>query len=272
MKRVLGLALSIFAMAAGAWAQGSDRTPLREIGFDHRLGEQVDLDLEFRNEAGLPVRLRDLTQGKPVVLALVYYRCPMLCVLTLNGLAGALKTLSLDAGKEFTVLSVSFNPKETSEEAAAKKKDAIRRYGRPGTESGWHFLTGDAGAIAKLTAAVGFRYTWDERTSQYAHAAGLVVLTPDGRVARYLFGVEYAPKDLRLALVEASGGQIGTPVDHVLLYCYSYNPVTGRYGAAVMRLVRIAGAATVLALGGFILVMWRREKAARGRQGRGPLP
>jgi protein SCO1 len=267
MMRAIGVALLVVGAGTGAFAQGPDRAALREIGFDQKLGAQVDLGLELRDEAGLPVRLRELTHDKPVVLALVYYRCPMLCVLTLNGLAGALKTLSFDAGREFTVLSVSFNPNESSEEAAAKKAEAMRRYARPGTESGWRFLTGDAEAIAKLTAAVGFRYTWDEKTRQYAHAAGLVVLTPDGRVARYLFGVEYAPKDLRLALVEASEGQIGSPVDHVLLYCYSYNPATGRYGAAVMRLVRIAGAVTVLALGLFVLAMWRRERSQHRSKG-----
>jgi protein SCO1/2 len=205
------------------------------------------------------------------VLSLVYYECPMLCTLTLNGLASALKTLSMSPGKEFELVTVSFEPKETPALAAAKKKAYLQRYGRPEAGPAWHFLTGDADQIAALTRAVGFRYVWDAPTRQYAHAAGIVVLTPEGRIARYLYGIEYAPKDLRLALVESSGGKIGSPIDQLLLYCYHYDPAAGRYGAYVMGMLRVAAAATVVVLGGFITLMWRREtvaaRAARGRIG-----
>jgi protein SCO1/2 len=191
----------------------------------------------------------------------------MLCTLTLNGLAGALSALAFDAGREFEVVTVSFDPREGPELAAAKKKAYLQRYGRPGAEAGWHFLTGDAPAIDALTRAVGFRYAWDDETRQYAHAAGVVVATPDGTLARYLYGIEYAPKDLRLAVVEASQGRVGTPVDAVLLYCYQYDPATGRYGAAFMRIVRAGGIVTVVALGSFILLMWRRDRARRPAAG-----
>jgi protein SCO1/2 len=197
-----------------------------------------------------------------VVLSLVYYQCPMLCTLTLNGLASALSVLTFDVGKDFDVVTVSFEPKETAPLAAAKKKAHLERYRRPGAAEGWHFLTGDAPAIASLTRAVGFRYAWDAETRQYAHPAGLLVLTPEGRIARYMYGVEYAPRDLRLALVEASQRRIGNPVDAVLLYCYQYDPARGRYAASVLGLVRLGGILTVLGLAAFVLVSLRRERAA----------
>ena len=234
---------------------------LQEIGFDQRLGETVPLDIALRDEAGRTVRLGDFFGQRPVVLTLVYYDCPMLCTLTLNSLAGALSTLAFDIGREFEVVTVSFDPREKPPLAAGKKKAYLSRYGRPGAEAGWHFLTGDPEALARLTSAVGFRYQWDEEIRQFAHPAGLVVLTPDGRIARYLYGIEYAPKDLRLALVEASERRIGTPVDQAMLFCYQYNPVTGRYGLLTMRLIRGAAVLTVLALGGFIFAMRRKEHA-----------
>jgi protein SCO1/2 len=183
--------------------------------------------------------------------------------LTLNGLAGALRTLSFDAGKEFEIVTVSFEPKETPALAAAKKATYLERYKRAGAEQGWHFLTGDAAQIARLTKAVGFRYAWDEQTRQWAHPGGIVVLTPEGRLARYLYGVEFAPRDLRFALIEASQGKIGTPVDSIVLYCYQYDPSTGRYSAALLRVIRVAAALTALGLGAFVFVMLRREKQAR---------
>jgi protein SCO1/2 len=254
-------------LAATATGTAEENLPpvLREVGFDQRLGEPVPLDLAFRDEQGRSVRLGDYFGEKPVVLALVYYECPMLCTLTLNGLVSALDVLAFDAGQEFEVVTLSFEPKETPEMAAAKKATYLERYERPGAEQGWHFLTGDADAVGGLTEAVGFRYAWDEVTGQYAHPSGIVVLTPDGRIARYLYGIEYAPKDLRLALIEASEGRIGSPVDQVVLFCYRYDPETGKYGAAVMRIVRAAGALTLAAMATFWIVMWRRERAPTPR-------
>jgi protein SCO1/2 len=241
---------------------------LRDVGFDQRLGESLPLDVTLRDEDGRAVKLGAYFKGRPVVLAVVYYECPMLCTLTLNGLVSALATLSFDAGREFEVVTVSFDPREGPQLARAKKAAYLRRYARPGASLGWHFLTGDAEALRAVTSAVGFRYAWDERTRQFAHPAGLVVLTPEGRIARYLYGVEYAPKDLRLALVESAAGRIGNAVDQVLLFCYQYDPETGRYGAMVMRLVRLGGVLTLAALGGLIFALRRTERrrdAARPR-------
>ena len=234
---------------------------LNEIGFDQRLGETIPLDIALRDEAGRAVRLGDFFGKRPVVLTLVYYECPMLCTLTLNSLSSALATLAFDIGKEFDVVTVSFDAREKAPLAAGKKKAYLSRYGRPGAEAGWHFLTGDRDDLARLTSAVGFRYQWDEEIRQFAHPSGLVVLTPDGRIARYLYGIEFAPKDLRLALVEASERRIGTPVDQAMLFCYQYNPATGRYGLLTMRLVRGGAILTVLALGGLIFTMRRKEQA-----------
>ena len=261
-RALLASLLAASASLAGAQPAQEKPAALREVGYDQRLGEQVPLDLTFRDEAGRPVSLRSLFRGRAVVLSLVYYECPMLCTLTLNGLGSALSVLTFDVGKDFDVVTVSFEPKETPALAAAKKKAYLARYRRPGAEEGWHFLTGDAPAIAALTSAVGFRYAWDAETRQYAHPAGLVVLTPDGRIARYMYGVEYAPRDLRLALVEASQRRIGNPVDTVLLYCYRYDPTRGRYAASVLRLVRLGGVVTVLGLAAFVMISLRRERSA----------
>jgi len=234
--------------------------PLREIGFDQNLDQRVPLDTTFTDEAGQRVRLGDYFGAKPVVLAFVYYDCPMLCLQVLNALASSLNVLSLDAGKDFEVVAVSFDPRETPAMAAAKKTIALERYTHATAPRGWHFLTGDLASIQSLTHAAGFRYVWDEQTKQFAHPTGIIVLTPDGRLARYLFGLEYGPRDLRLALVEASEGRIGSTVDSLLLYCFHYDPMTGRYGFVIMRALRIAGIATVLALGSFVFVMLRRER------------
>jgi protein SCO1/2 len=237
-------------------------TILREIGFDQKLGDTVPLDTPFRDETGKAVRLRDyFASGKPVVLNLVYYDCPMLCTVTLSGMASALKELRFDAGKEFEVITISFDPKEGPEQAAAKKAQFMARYKRPEAEKGWHFLTGEPGAIHRVTKAVGFRYVWDQASRQFAHPAGTVVLTAEGKIARYLFGVEYAPRDLRLAIVEASANRIASPVDAVLLACYRYDPSAGRYSASIMKIVRLAGLLTVAILLTFILVNLRRERA-----------
>jgi protein SCO1/2 len=259
---LLGLAPVLASAQMGSVPPPRPATPgvLQEIGFDQRLGEKVPLDLAFVDEAGRSVRLSDYFGRKPVVLSLVYYECPMLCTISLNGLAGALEVLSFVPGQEFEVVTVSFDPTESPVLATAKKKAYLARYKRPGAHAGWHFLTGPKESVDTLTRAVGFRYVWDEATKQFAHPAGLVVLTPEGRISHYLFGVEYSPKDLRLALVDAAGGRIGSPVDQLLLYCYQYDPQTGRYSAAILNLVRAAGAITLLALGGFILTASRRRR------------
>ena len=238
---------------------------LRDVSFEQRLNQRLPLDLPFRDETGRRVRLGDYFGEKPVILAFVYYSCPMLCTQVLGGLASSLKVVTFGAGVEFTVVLVSFDPSDTPEQAAAKKRWMLGEYGRPETAGGWHFLTGDDASIRALTAAAGFSYTVDPASSQFAHPAGITVATPDGRMARYLFGIEYSPRDLRLALVEASANRIGTAVDQLLLYCYEYNPSSGKYGLIAMRLIRAGAVATVFALGAFIIV------AARGsRGGRGP--
>jgi protein SCO1/2 len=233
---------------------------LQEIGFDQRLGEGVPLDLAFTDETGKSVKLSDYFGKKPVVLSLVYYQCPMLCTLSLNGLAGALEVLSFVPGQEFEVVTVSFDPKEGPVLAAAKKKAYMARYKRSEAERGWHFLTGSKESVDALTKAVGFRYVWDADTKQFAHPAGMLVATPEGRVSHYLFGVEYSPKDLRLALVDAAGGKIGNTVDQVLLFCYQYDPKTGRYSASILSVLRLLAVATVLAIGGFILTTSMRRR------------
>jgi protein SCO1/2 len=250
---------------------------LRDVGFDQRLGETLPLDAPLRDEAGREVRLGDYFGRRPVVLSLVYYECPMLCTLTLNGLVSALGVLSFQPGREFEIVTVSFDPKDTPDSAAARKRAYLARYGRPAAAAGWHFLTGSTESIERITRALGFRYAWDAQTSQFAHPAGIVVATPEGRLARYLYGIEYAPRDLQLAVTEASAGKVGGPVEQVLLFCYEYDPASGGYGLAIMRLVRAAGVLTVAALAGYVLLMLRRERAlaaaavagARGAAGRG---
>jgi len=237
--------------------------PLREIGFDQRVGESLPLDAAFLDESGRTVRLGDYFGSRPVVLAFVYYECPMLCTQVLRSMASTFGVLSMTPGEDFEIVLVSIDPREGPEAAARRKAEIIERYGRPEAAGGWHFLTGQTPEIERAAAAAGFRYAWDEQTQQYAHPAGVVVVTPDGRNARYLFGLEYGPRDLRLAMVEASEGKIGTVVDSVLLYCFHYDPMTGAYGLVIMRLLRVAGIATVLAIGGFVAVMLRRERRER---------
>jgi protein SCO1/2 len=251
-------------LALPALAQNERPALLRDVGIDQRLNEQVPLDLRFRDEAGRTVRLGDYFGRKPVILALVYYECPMLCTEVLNGLVGSLKVLSFDVGNQFTVVTVSFNPRETPALAAAKKAAYLGRYARPGAAGGWHFLTGEEPSIAALTRAVGFHYTYDPKTNQYAHAAGIMVLTPQGKISRYFYGIEYAPRDLRLGLVEASANKIGSPIDQLLLFCYHYDPAIGKYSAIVMNFVRLGGVITMLALGTLILVLLRRDWGPRG--------
>ena len=268
MRPPLSVWPALLLAAVTASAEPQRPNALQDVGFDQRLGESLPEEITLRDEQGRSLKLRDLLGRKPLVLALVYYECPMLCTLTLNGLSGALNAIPFEVGREFDVVAVSFDPKETPELAAAKKKSTLTRCRRPGSEAGWRFLTGDEAAVSKLTAAVGFRYAWDDETKQYAHPAGLVVITPEGRIARYLYGIEYAPKDLRLALVEASQKRIGSPVDQLLLYCYRYDPMTGKYGAVIMNIVRAAALLTLVALGSFVTLMWRRERVlARAERG-----
>jgi protein SCO1/2 len=249
--------------------------PLREIGFDQNIGRSLPLDTAVRDETGRTVRLAEYFGKRPVVLIFAYYSCPMLCALVINGMASALGVLSLEPGRDLEIVTISFDPRDTPETAAAKKAGYLERYSRPGAAAASHFLSADQPSIDRLTKAAGFRYVWDEQTKQFAHPTGVIVLTPDGRFARYLFGIEYGPHDLRLALVEASAGKVGTAVDTLLLYCYHYDPMTGRYGFVVIRALRVAAGATVLALGTFVFVMVRREKrqaSARRTQTARPTP
>jgi protein SCO1/2 len=258
------------AQMAGAPAAGYKRepgmtastipAPLRDIGFDQHLGRRLPLDELVRAEDGRVTPLREYFGARPVVLVFAYYSCPMLCTQVVNGLASALGVLALEPGRDFEVVVISIDPHDTPAAAAAKKAAYLERYRRPGASAGSHFLTADPPAIDRLTRAAGFRYVWDAQTNQFAHPTGVIVVTPDGRPARYLFGIDYGPRDLRLALVEASAGRVGTAVDSLLLYCYHYDPMTGRYGFLVMRTLRVAGVATVLALGAFIAVMIQRER------------
>jgi len=271
-------AMLLFSAFAGAQDPGSigpaagglsptsrqDQKPsiLQQVGIDQKLNTQLPLDLTFRDEHGATVRLGDYFGSKPVIVSLVYYRCPMLCEQVLNGMTAALNVLRFDVGKEFNIVTVSIDPTETPEIAAKKKEVYLHRYQRPTADKGWAYLTGDQTNIEQLAKAIGFRYVYDERTKQYAHASGIVVATPEGRLAQYYYGIEYSPKDLRLGLIEASQNKIGTVVDQLLLYCYHYDPATGHYGAIAMRALRIAGALTVVVLGGFVITMLRREAQA----------
>ena len=269
--KVLVLTL-VTALAPMAWAgqeapvsEDEARPPaLRGIGLDQRLGEKLDLHLTFKDEAGATVRLGDYFDSRPVILTLNYYECPMLCTLELNGLTAALRTLSLEPGRDFQIVTVSINPKEKPELAATKKARYVKEYGRPGAAAGWHFLTGDEPEIKALAKAVGFRYAFDAESGQYAHVAGIVVATKDGRLSRYFYGVEFAPRDLRLGLVESSEGKIGTLADQILLFCYHYDPATGRYAAAALKMMRLGGMATVLLLAWGIRRMVRRSRATAG--------
>jgi protein SCO1/2 len=237
--------------------------PLNGVGIDQRLGAAIDLNLAFKDESGETVRLKDLFRGKPVILAPVYYMCTSLCPMTLNSLVEALRVLKFNAGQDFDVIAFSFDPKETPAMAAAAKAHYFKDYDRAGTANGWHFLTGNEASIHALTETIGFHYVWDAHSSQWAHATAIIVATPEGKVGQYFYGLEYSARDLRLSLVQASSEKLGTIVDRVLLYCYHYDPVTGKYGLIVMRTVRIVGTLTALALFGFMYVMFRRDTRTR---------
>jgi protein SCO1/2 len=232
---------------------------LSEIGLDQRLNQQLPLDLPFTDEQGRDVRLGDYLGKKPVILTLVYYECPMLCTQVLNGLTSALRTLNFSVGSEFDIVTISFDPGETPDLARAKKASYLERYGREGAAAGWHFLTGKQPSIEALTKSVGFRYAYNASVDQYAHVSGIMVLTPEGKLSRYFYGIEYAPRDVRLALIEAGDHRIGSPVDQLFLYCFHYDPKSAKYSLAVMRMVRGAGVLTLAALVVGIVVMRRRE-------------
>lgn len=271
LRITLAALLAAQAAAAGPTEStvpaGTMPGPLQEVGYDQRLGEQLPLDLPFRDEAGRPVKLGDLFGRRPVVMIFAYYHCPMLCDLVVQGATGSLKALTLDAGKDFDVVVVSIDPKETPEQARETKRAALSHYGRTGTEAGWHFLTGPQQSILELTTAAGFRYVYDKERNEYAHAAGVMIATPGGRISRYLYGIEYAPRDVRLALIESSEGRIGNLADQVLLYCFHYDPVYGKYSAMTMNILRLGAVATVLGLGLLIVLLKRRERMETGPLG-----
>lgn len=273
----IAIAIALLMLASSAWGQGMSKgimSPpanvrpayLQNVGIEQHLDEQVPADLAFTDDAGRAVKLGDYFGKKPLILNLVYYNCTMLCGEALAGITGALKAVKFDVGNEFDIVTVSFNPNETPAIAAAKKQDYVKRYGRPGAAAGWHFLTGPPESINALTKAVGFQYQYDPRINQYAHATAIMVLTPQGHISRYFYGVEFPPKDLRMGLVEASEGKIGNTVDQVLLYCYHYDPQTGKYGAIVSNILRLGAAATVVLLGGLLLILFRLDKAAMRRK------
>jgi protein SCO1/2 len=256
------------AMSTGIMSPPANVRPpyLQNVGIEQHLDGQVPPDLTFTDDAGRTVKLGDYFGRKPLILNLVYYNCTMLCGEALAGLSGAMKMVKFDVGNQFDVITVSFNPQETPAIAAAKKQEYLKRYGRPGAAAGWHFLTGPAESINALTRAVGFQYQYDPKSQQYAHATAIMVLTPQGRISRYFYGVDYPPKDLRMGLVEASAGKIGNAVDQVLLYCYHYNPETGKYGAVITNILRLGAGLTILLLGGLLFILFRLEKAAPPRR------
>ena len=269
--------LSLALLAATAWGQAMTkgimsppanvRPPkLVNVGIEQHLDGQVPLDLTFRDETGKTVKLGDYFGRKPIVLDLAYYNCTMLCGEVLAGLTGAMKMVNFNLGEEYDVITVSFNPNETPELAAEKKKDYVHRYGRPGAERGWHFLTGQPESINALTKAVGFQYQYDPKSNQYAHATAIMVLTPQGKISRYFYGVDFPPKDLRLGLVEASQNKIGSPVDAILLYCYHYDPATGKYGAMVTNILQLGAGLTILILGAMLLILFRMGSASTARK------
>jgi len=238
---------------------------LRDVGLDQNLNRQIPLNLAFRDERGQTVELGQFFGRKPVILTLVYYQCPMLCTEVLNGLVRTMRQTPLELGRDFTVVTLSIDPKEGPELAAIKHKVYTDLYNRPNDSSGWHFLTGDEPEIRKLADAVGFRYAYDPKSGQFAHASGIMLLTPEGKLSRYFYGIEYPERDLRLGLVEASQEKIGTPVDRILLYCFHYDPSTGKYGLLISRVIAISGALTVLGMTLLIVGLFRREKQWYGR-------
>lgn len=237
--------------------------PLKKVGIEQKLGAQLPLDTEFKDESGNLVTLGSFFKsGRPVIVAFVYYECPMLCNQVLNGLTGSLKGMSFNAGKEFDVVAISFDAKEFDKPELAKNKKTsyMERYNRPGTENGWHFLTGTQASIDALTSAAGFTYKWDEKTNQFAHSAAIMVATPEGKLSKYFYGIDYAPKDVKFGIMESANNRVGSPVEQLLLYCFHYDPSTGKYGLAILRVMRLGAVLTLLGLGTMGFVFWRRNK------------
>ena len=239
---------------------------LQKVGIEQKLGESLPLEAEFKDEDGKSVKLGDyFAKGRPVVLALVYFECPMLCNQVLNGMTGSMKGISLDAGKDFEVVAISFDARENDKPDLGKNKKAsyLERYGRPGTEKGFHFLTGTQSSIDAVTKAAGFNYEWDEKSNQFAHASAIMIVNPDGKLSRYLYGIDYSPKDLKFGIIESADNKVGSAADQLLLYCYHYDPATGKYGFAVLSAMRMGGILTLLGLGAMGFVFWRRNKKVR---------
>lgn len=273
MKRSISLAARVAGVAllaaggvvASAGAQLSPPPPtqlppqLTGVGYDQRLGDRLPPGLPFRDEAGKAVRIGDYFKSRPVVFVLAYYSCPMLCTVVLDGLASTLKAVKLTPGKDFDVVVASFDPRDTPAGAAETKKKVVSRFGDPATASGWHFLTGNETSIRQLTRAAGFRYQWDDKTRQFVHAAGVIVLTPEGQISRYFYGIDYPPRDVRLGLVEAASRRIGTVSDRLLLFCFHYDPAVGKYSAATFNILRVSAAVTVVGLVSMIVLLRRRE-------------
>ena len=261
--RILTAALAAGMALPAAAQQYGLPAMLQGVGIDQKLNSQLPLEAQFRDETGAPVRLGNYFKGRPVIVNLVYYKCPMLCNLILSGMVKTLRRLDLNPGTDFDIVTISFDPKETPQIAAAKRQTYLASYNRPGADGAWHFLTGDDTQIHKVTEAVGFHYQWDDRQKSWAHASAIFVATPEGKLSRYLYGIDYPDRDVRLSLVEASANKIGTLSDQVLLFCYHYDPRNGKYGLVIQNIIRLCCAATLLALGSFVILALRRERRAR---------
>jgi protein SCO1 len=270
MRTITRILIPILFTSLAVYSQPSYATDaevpavLRKVGFDQHLNEQVPMNLVFTDENANPVKLGDYFGKKPVILVLAYYECPMLCTLVLNGVVQGMRDMPFSVGTEFNVVTVSFNPRETPDLAAAKKKNYVASYGRPGAADGWHFLTGKQEEIDKLTKAVGFRYVYDAKHNQYIHTSGIMILTPQGKISRYFYGIQFPGRDLRLGLVEAAADKIGSPTDQILLYCFHYDPETGKYTASILTFVRAGGVLIVLGLIGMVWFLLRWEGRKRG--------
>jgi len=265
----------VFALLLGASTAGAQAVPsytgpaaqnmpsvLQNVGFEPQLNAHLPIDLAFRDETGRTVQLREYFTQKPVLLAFVYYGCPMLCNQVEQGVVGTLRMLSFNPGRDYEVVFVSFDPRETADMAVQKKESAMTHFRRPETAGGWHFLTGSKESIDALTKGANFRYSFDQKSNLFAHASGILLLTPDGRISRYFYGVEYPARDVRLGLVDASAGKIGTPIDRALLFCYQYDPTSARYSASILKIIRLGGVLTILALVAGMLIFRRRDIAA----------
>ena len=254
--------------------QSSNGLPpaLANVGFDPQLNAQIPMDEPFVDEYGQSATLREYSGRKPVVLAFVYFTCPMLCNQVEQALVGTLKMISFNPGTDYEVVFLSFDPNDKPGEALKKKHEALSRFARPTTDPGWHFLTGSREPIDAVTKAANFRFSYDPQAKLFGHASGILLLTPDGRISRYFFGVEYPPSNVRLGLVDASAGKIGTPVDHLLLFCYQYDPTKARYSATILTVIRMGGVVTLLCMAiGFVIFRRREHYAGRSRNS-GPIP